>query len=54
MKIAVGIARGLRHLHNELQPPFIVSDLNSSAICLTDDFSPKVSPPPILYNFDLI
>ncbi|CAA7390932.1 unnamed protein product [Spirodela intermedia] len=43
MKIAIGIARALRHLHNELQPPFIVSDLNSSAIYLTEDFSPKLA-----------
>ncbi|XP_078427488.1 putative LRR receptor-like serine/threonine-protein kinase At1g63430 [Wolffia australiana] len=43
MRIAIGIARGLRHLHNELQPPFIISDLNSGSVYLTEDFSPKLA-----------
>ncbi|XP_059661763.1 probable LRR receptor-like serine/threonine-protein kinase At1g63430 [Cornus florida] len=42
MKIAIGIARGLRYLHTELEPPFTISELNSSAVYLTDDFSPKL------------
>ncbi|GER30366.1 leucine-rich repeat protein kinase family protein [Striga asiatica] len=42
MKIIVGIARGLRYLHTELDPPFTISELNSSSIYLTDDFSPKL------------
>jgi len=42
MKIAIGVARGLRYLHTELQPPFTMSELNSSAVYLTEDFSPKV------------
>lgn len=42
MKIAIGVARGLRYLHTELQPPFTMSELNSSAVYLTDDFSPKL------------
>uniref|UniRef100_A0A1D1Z8C6 Putative LRR receptor-like serine/threonine-protein kinase At1g63430 n=2 Tax=Anthurium amnicola TaxID=1678845 RepID=A0A1D1Z8C6_9ARAE len=42
MKIAIGIARGLRYLHNELQPPFTLSELNSSAVYLTEEFSPKL------------
>lgn len=42
MKIIIGIARGLRYLHTELNPPFTISDLNSSAVYLTEDFSPKV------------
>ncbi|XP_011622868.1 probable LRR receptor-like serine/threonine-protein kinase At1g63430 [Amborella trichopoda] len=41
MKIIIGIARGLRYLHSELQPPYILSELSSSAIYLTEDFSPK-------------
>jgi len=42
MKIAIGIARGLRYLHTEVEPPFTISELNSSAVYLTEEFSPKV------------
>ncbi|KAL5994432.1 hypothetical protein ACLOJK_024482 [Asimina triloba] len=42
MKIIVGIARGLKYLHTELEPPFTVSELNSNSIYLTEDFSPKL------------
>ncbi|OVA14072.1 Protein kinase domain [Macleaya cordata] len=42
MKIIIGIARGLRYLHTELELPFTISELNSSAVYLTDDFSPKL------------
>ncbi|XP_058075943.1 probable LRR receptor-like serine/threonine-protein kinase At1g63430 isoform X2 [Magnolia sinica] len=42
MKIIVGIARGLKYLHTELQPPFTVSELSSNSIYLTEDFSPKL------------
>ncbi|XP_022853697.1 probable LRR receptor-like serine/threonine-protein kinase At1g63430 [Olea europaea var. sylvestris] len=42
MKIILGIAKGLKYLHEELDPPFTVSELNSSAVYLTDDFSPKL------------
>jgi hypothetical protein len=42
MKLALGIARGLRYMHNELQPPFAVVALTSSSVYLTEDFSPKV------------
>lgn len=42
MKIVIGIARGLKYLHAELEPPFTISELNSSAIYLTEDFSPKL------------
>ncbi|XP_062146615.1 probable LRR receptor-like serine/threonine-protein kinase At1g63430 [Alnus glutinosa] len=42
MKICVGIARGLKYLHTELEPPFTISELNSGAIYLTEDFSPKL------------
>lgn len=42
MKTIVGIARGLKYLHSELCPPFTISELNSSAVYLTEDFSPKL------------
>lgn len=45
MKIGIGIACGLKYLHTELDPPFTISELNSSAVYLTDDFSPKVCEP---------
>lgn len=46
MEIAIGIARGLKYLHTELEPPFTISELNSNAIYLTEDFSPRVCPEP--------
>ncbi|CAD5333641.1 unnamed protein product [Arabidopsis thaliana] len=42
MKIVIGIARGLKYLHTELHPPFTVSELSSTAVYLTEDFTPKV------------
>lgn len=42
MKIIIGIARGLKYLHTELDPPFTISELNSNSVYLTEDFSPKV------------
>lgn len=42
MMIVIGIAKGLKYLHTEIDPPFTISDLNSSAVYLTDDFSPKL------------
>ncbi|KAL8543721.1 hypothetical protein ACS0TY_004327 [Phlomoides rotata] len=42
MKIIIGIARGLKYLHTELDPLFTISELNSSSVYLTDDFSPKL------------
>ncbi|XP_015896126.3 probable LRR receptor-like serine/threonine-protein kinase At1g63430 isoform X1 [Ziziphus jujuba] len=42
MKIVIGIARGLKYLHTEIEPPFTISELNSSAVYLTEDFSPKL------------
>ncbi|KAF1873675.1 hypothetical protein Lal_00027713 [Lupinus albus] len=42
MKIVIGIARGLRYLHTEIEPPFTISELNSSAVYLTEEFSPKL------------
>lgn len=43
MKIVIGIARGLKYLHTELDPPFTVSELSSTAVYLTEDFTPKVN-----------
>lgn len=42
MNIILGMARGLKYLHSEVQPPFTISELNSGAVYLTDDFSPKL------------
>lgn len=42
MKIVIGIARGLKYLHAEVDPPFTISELNSSAVYLREDFSPAV------------
>ncbi|KAL0913724.1 hypothetical protein M5K25_017206 [Dendrobium thyrsiflorum] len=42
MKISLGIARSLRYLHTELHPPFSLSELNSGAVYLTEDFTPKL------------
>ncbi|KAK8495809.1 hypothetical protein V6N13_026317 [Hibiscus sabdariffa] len=42
MRIILGIAQGLKYLHTELDPPFTISELNSSAVYLTEDFSPKL------------
>lgn len=58
MRIILGIAKGLKYLHLELQPPFTISDLNSSAVYLTDDFSPMVTCfmsnlPIFLFHFDV-
>ncbi|GMY29529.1 probable LRR receptor-like serine/threonine-protein kinase At1g63430 [Fagus crenata] len=43
MEIIIGVSRKLKYLHTELiEPPFTISELNSSAISLTEDFSPKL------------
>uniref|UniRef100_M8BHZ5 Putative LRR receptor-like serine/threonine-protein kinase n=1 Tax=Aegilops tauschii TaxID=37682 RepID=M8BHZ5_AEGTA len=42
MKIAIGIAQGLRYLHTESQPPFAISELNSNSVYVTEDFTPKL------------
>ncbi|KAM0069890.1 putative protein kinase RLK-Pelle-LRR-VI-2 family [Helianthus debilis subsp. tardiflorus] len=42
MNIVIGIAKGLKYLHTEIEPPFTISELNSSAVYLTEDFSPKL------------
>ncbi|KAK4260570.1 hypothetical protein QN277_003666 [Acacia crassicarpa] len=42
MNIVIGIARGLKYLHTEVEPPFTISELNSGAVYLTEDFSPKL------------
>ncbi|CAN7128319.1 unnamed protein product [Brassica rapa subsp. narinosa] len=42
MKIVIGVARGLKYLHTELDPPFTVSEVCSNAVYLTEDFTPKL------------
>ncbi|WOG81233.1 hypothetical protein DCAR_0100378 [Daucus carota subsp. sativus] len=42
MNIVIGIAKGLKYLHTEIEPPFTISELNSSSVYLTDTFSPKL------------
>ncbi|GAB2273940.1 hypothetical protein Dimus_008711 [Dionaea muscipula] len=42
MRIIVETARGLKYLHGELNPPFTISELNSSSVFLTEDFLPKL------------
>ncbi|PWA45842.1 protein kinase-like domain-containing protein [Artemisia annua] len=42
MMIIVGISKGLKYLHTEIEPPFTIYELNSSAVYLTEDFSPKL------------
>ncbi|KAM0826640.1 hypothetical protein ACQ4PT_051506 [Festuca glaucescens] len=42
MKIAIGIAQGLRYFHTELQPPFAISEMNSNSVYVIEDFTPKV------------
>ncbi|XP_073120929.1 probable LRR receptor-like serine/threonine-protein kinase At1g63430 isoform X2 [Henckelia pumila] len=42
MKIIIGIAKGLKYLHTDVDPPFTISELNSTSIYLTEDFSPKL------------
>jgi hypothetical protein len=51
MKIIIGIARGLKYFHAELDPPFTISELNSSSVYLTEDFSPKVLSDASLYFY---
>ncbi|KAK8582517.1 hypothetical protein V6N13_069294 [Hibiscus sabdariffa] len=41
--VAVGIAKGLNYLHNELSRPVIHRDVKSSNILLSDGFKPKLS-----------
>ncbi|XP_028115648.1 probable LRR receptor-like serine/threonine-protein kinase At1g63430 [Camellia sinensis] len=54
MKIVIGIAQGLRYLHTQLDPPFTISELNSSAVYLTEDFSPKLVDFEICFIFFLM
>lgn len=42
MNIIIGISRGLKYLHTEVEPPFTISELSSDAVYLTEDFSAKV------------
>ncbi|KAI9071148.1 hypothetical protein K1719_046898 [Acacia pycnantha] len=42
MRIIIGIARGLKYLHTEVDPPFTILELNSNAVYLREDFSPTL------------
>ncbi|WVZ94616.1 hypothetical protein U9M48_040486 [Paspalum notatum var. saurae] len=43
VKIAVGVARGLAYLHEEIRPPIIHRDIKASNILLDKDLTPKIS-----------
>ena len=43
MKIALGIARGLKYLHHKVKPPVIYRDLKLANILLGEGFHPKLS-----------
>jgi serine/threonine protein kinase len=42
-RIAVGVARGLAFLHEEIRPPIIHRDIKASNILLDKDLTPKIS-----------
>jgi len=41
--VAIGVARGLAFLHEELQPHIVHRDIKSSNVLLDGNFTPKVS-----------
>ncbi|CAO2040033.1 unnamed protein product [Urochloa humidicola] len=43
VNVAVGVARGLRYLHEAVTPPVIYRDMKPSNILLAEDLSPKLS-----------
>ncbi|CAI5483456.1 unnamed protein product [Closterium sp. Yama58-4] len=43
LKVALGTARGLAHLHEEVQVPIIYRDFKTSNVLLDADFCPKLS-----------
>ncbi|XP_078429406.1 protein MALE DISCOVERER 2-like [Wolffia australiana] len=43
MRIVMGIAYCLQHMHHSISPPFIVPILKSEYILLTDDFAAKIT-----------
>ncbi|PKA64457.1 putative LRR receptor-like serine/threonine-protein kinase MRH1 [Apostasia shenzhenica] len=43
MRILMGIAYCLQFMHHELYPPFVIPELQSSSIYLTDDYAAKIS-----------
>ncbi|KAI3923139.1 hypothetical protein MKW92_042700 [Papaver armeniacum] len=43
MKIAVGVAKALEYLHDQIDPPVIYGDLKTSSILLDEQFNPKLS-----------
>lgn len=53
MNIILGVAKGLKYLHTELNPPFTICELNSNSVYLTEDFSPKVNQSPSVSSVDI-
>ena len=43
MKVALGVAKGLEHLHDKANPPVIYRNLKCSNILLDKDFNAKLS-----------
>lgn len=43
LKISLGIARGLVHLHEEVEPHIVHRDIKASNILIDQNFTPKVS-----------
>ncbi|XP_026418869.1 probable serine/threonine-protein kinase PBL7 isoform X2 [Papaver somniferum] len=43
MKIAEGVAKALKYLHDQNDPPIIHSDLKGSGILLDENYNPKLS-----------
>ncbi|PKA46413.1 Serine/threonine-protein kinase PBS1 [Apostasia shenzhenica] len=43
MKIAAGVAKGLQHLHEAIEPPVMYQEMKASNILLDEEFSPKLS-----------
>lgn len=43
IKIALGTARGLNHLHHHCEPPIIYRDMKSANILLGEGYHPKIS-----------
>ncbi|XP_026416216.1 probable serine/threonine-protein kinase PBL7 [Papaver somniferum] len=43
MKIAEGVAKALKYLHDQKDPPIIYSGLKSAAILVDENYNPKLS-----------
>lgn len=45
VRIALGAARGLKYLHESVQPPVCHGNITSSSVWVFDDFTAKVQYP---------